>query len=382
MNITDASHLTNAELVVAVGELAHGERAATVALIVHLGEFEARRLFEAEGFSSTFSYCLTVLRLSEDATFNRIEAARLARRYPSVLEKLVSGELSPTTARMLARRLTEENHEDLPAAASGKSKSEVESLLAGLFPRPDVRASIRPLGALVEPSSDQALQRSEPSISTGAVAPSEGPTIPAPADPAPTSEVRSAAPSAANAASTDPLPLAITPEEQRYAIGFTARAGTHDKLRRAQDLLGHAVPRGDVAEVIDRALTLLVESLERTKLAATAQPRPSRAGAQRSRHVPAEVRRTVWSRDGGRCAFVAANGRRCDSRRALEFHHVRPYGVGGAATVANIQLRCRPHSGHEVELFYGKDRRYGSEVAREPQSAYGGPTRSHPFRNV
>ncbi|HEV7498899.1 MAG TPA: HNH endonuclease, partial [Vicinamibacteria bacterium] len=73
---------------------------------------------------------------------------------------------------------------------------------------------------------------------------------------------------------------------------------------------------------------------------------------------------------------------RCDSRRALEFHHVRPYGVGGAATVANIQLRCRPHNGHEVELFYGKDRRYGSDVAREPQSAYGSATRSHPFRNV
>ena len=66
----------------------------------------------------------------------------------------------------------------------------------------------------------------------------------------------------------------------------------------------------------------------------------------------------------------------------MEFHHVRPYGAGGAATVPNIQLRCRPHNGHEVELFYGKDRRYGSDVVREESAAYTGSTRSYPFRNV
>ena len=80
MTITHASRLTDAELVFHVAELARGERAATVALIVHLAEFDARRLFASEGFSSTFSYCLEILHLSEDATFNRIEAARLARK--------------------------------------------------------------------------------------------------------------------------------------------------------------------------------------------------------------------------------------------------------------------------------------------------------------
>src|SRR5688572_31395689 len=116
MLITHAAQLSDSEVITGVACFAHGEREATVALIVHLAEFDARRLFEGAGFSSTFKYCLKVLRLSEDAAFNRIEAARAARRFPAVLEMLVTGDLSPTTARKLARYLTAENHRHLLAS--------------------------------------------------------------------------------------------------------------------------------------------------------------------------------------------------------------------------------------------------------------------------
>ena len=71
MTITHASSLTDSQLLTEIPRLAGGEREATVALIAHLAEFDARRLFEGEGFPSTFKYCLEVLRLSEDAAFNR-----------------------------------------------------------------------------------------------------------------------------------------------------------------------------------------------------------------------------------------------------------------------------------------------------------------------
>ena len=71
-----------------------------------------------------------------------------------------------------------------------------------------------------------------------------------------------------------------------------------------------------------------------------------------SRHVPAAVKREVWRRDGGRCAFVATSGRRCAERGFLELHHVRPYGVGGEATADNLWLRCRTHNAYEADLFY------------------------------
>src|SRR6185503_6156962 len=227
--------------------LAGGEREATVALIAHLAEFDARRLFEGEGFSSTFKYCLEVLRLSEDAAFNRIEAARAARRFPVVLDMLTAGTLSPTTTRMLGRHLTDDNHAALLAAACGKSKQEVEQLLAARLPQPDVLPSVRripvPKTTVTEPLT---ASPTVPKAGTETVAP---PVTAAAAPPVPRPVVR---------------PIAA----ERYEVRFTASAETRAKLRRAQDLLGHAVPSGDLAEVFDRALTLLVADLERKKWAA------------------------------------------------------------------------------------------------------------------
>ena len=68
---------------------------------------------------------------------------------------------------------------------------------------------------------------------------------------------------------------------------------------------------------------------------------PRRAGRRpRSRHIPAAVRRAVYERDGGRCRYADAQGRRCTARDGLEFHHRRPFGHGGDNSVANISLAC------------------------------------------
>jgi predicted restriction endonuclease len=124
-------------------------------------------------------------------------------------------------------------------------------------------------------------------------------------------------------------------------------------------MLRHAIPSGDEAALLDRALTALLAELARKKFAAAEQPRPPQGIAPGSRHVPAEVRRAVWVRDLGRCAFVGTQGRRCDERGFLEFHHVRPYAAGGAPSVDNIQLRCRRHNDYEARLYFGWDSQNG-----------------------
>jgi hypothetical protein len=156
----------------------------------------------------------------------------------------------------------------------------------------------------------------------------------------------------------------------RYKVQFTIGVATLEKLRLAKDMLRHAIPTGDEASILDRALTVLLADLARKKFAATDRPRQAEAVPGGSRHVPAEVRRAVWQRDLGRCAFVAHDGRRCAQRSLLEFHHVEPYAIGGEATVANIQLRCRAHNGFESRRVFGPAR-------REPVAAASAATVGH-----
>ena len=144
------------------------------------------------------------------------------------------------------------------------------------------------------------------------------------------------------------LPLA----PELYKLQVTLRRSTHEKLRRVQDLLRHTLPDGDVAAILDRALTVLLSDLERSKPGRTERPRPGREVCRRSRHIPAAVKRLVWIRDQGQCAFVGTQGR-CEERAFLEFHHLQPYAAGGLTVVENLELRCRAHNLYEAERYFG-----------------------------
>ena len=156
----------------------------------------------------------------------------------------------------------------------------------------------------------------------------------------------------------------------RYRIQVTVSRETYEKLRRAQDLSRHTVPNGDPAVLIDRALTLLVAELERVRFGAAAKPRALTPGAAHGRHVPAAVKRAVWARDGGRCAFVGVDGR-CGEHGWLEFHHVVPFADGGETTIDNLQLRCRAHNQYEADLCSGAAARPDPDVSAEAATRSG-----------
>ena len=292
-------------------------------LIALLIEVDSRKLYEGQGCSSLFTSCVQRLHLSEHAAYLRIEAARLARRVPAILDRLSDGSLHLTAVSLLGPHLTVANHVGLLDSARHMSKRDVEVLIARLRPQPDVPSVVRKLPAshtAVIPSSTLAvpvletLPREERTLESSTRA------IPVPVT-ARASEIKPLAP-------------------ERYKVQCTVPRETYEKLRRVQDLLRHTIPDGDLPAILDRALTLLLANLARTKFAATDRPRRGHTRAPRSRHIPAAVKRDVWTREGGRCAFQGEQGR-CGETGFLEFHHVVPNMDGGETSAGNLELRCR-----------------------------------------
>ena len=339
--LTFAAGLSDHDLLDATSRAAADERQRTVDLLALLGELDARRLYLAQSCASLFTFCTHVLHLSEHAAYHRIEAARAARQFPLILEMLADGALTLTTVALLRPHLHGDNHLALLEAARHKSKREVEHQIASLAPKPDERPTVRK-----QPTPAQAAR---PTVSASATA--GAPTDSVAAHKTATFEL-------APRPRVDLAPLSA----DRYLLKITLSAETHARLRRAQDLTRHTIPTGDPAAVIDRALQLLIDSLERSKFAKSAAPRPSGRSARhpstacalRSRHIPAAIRRAVWSRDGGRCAFVGPRGR-CAEVGRLEFHHVIPFADGGSTSVGNLALRCRAHNRHEVAIWSPTD---------------------------
>ncbi len=349
------AQLSNDELLARVKHLAEREREATASLIAHLAELDQRRLYLAEGYSSLFAYCTQVLHLSESAAYRRIEAARMVRRFPVILELLEQGSVNLTTVDLIAAHLTQENHREVLDAVRHKSKQQVEELLARLRPQPLVASTVRRL-----PTTSRTFASAPAThIPINPQPTGNGQGVAAPDLPSPAFEPSQGRPA---------VVIPLTPE--RYKVQFTVSGETREKLRLAQNLLRHQIPDGDLTAIFDRALTALLQDLAKKKLAATDHPRGSCSSAPGSRHIPAEVKRAVWLRDGGCCAFVGRNGRRCCEQGFLEFHHVTPYAVGGPPTVDNIQLRCRAHNGYKAELDFGPR---NPSVVREPHANYVSP---------
>jgi hypothetical protein len=152
--LTLASDLSDQDLLTRLLALAGKERETSVELVAHLAALDLRpSAYAALGYGSLFGYCTEALRLSEDAACTRIHVARACRRFPVILDALLSGEMSLTAVRMLSPHLTPENHDAALARARRRSLREIEALVAELAPRPDVPSSVRRLPVATPPAA-------------------------------------------------------------------------------------------------------------------------------------------------------------------------------------------------------------------------------------
>jgi len=142
-------HLSDSTLLSRSDALEARIETATAEFLAHLSEIDARKLYAQDGYSSLFMFCLGRWHMSEDVAAKRIQTARTARRFPAIFPALADGRLHLSAVVLLAPYLMEANADDLLAAATHKSRAQIERMLAERFPRPDLPTSVR---ALATPS--------------------------------------------------------------------------------------------------------------------------------------------------------------------------------------------------------------------------------------
>ena len=309
--------LSDEELVSHIASLCLEGRRLVARLIVHLIEVEDRALDKKSACSSMWAFCTERLKMSEGETSRRLNAAKLVRRFPSVLGRLERGEIHLSALRQLGPYLKEENVDAILDEAKGKTRTQLDELIARRFPRPNA------------------------------------PTVEIPAVASMTTATAGATPLLLTSAPACPAriePLSAT----GVLVQMTMTAEGYVDLKRAKELLGHCIPDGDTVKVIERALRALVEDLEKDRRAKTSRPRasvrPSKPG-----HIPAATRREVFARDGEQCTYVDSEGRRCQCRTRLELDHIQPRALDGGDDASNLRTRCRPHNLHAAEEIFGKE---------------------------
>ena len=135
------------------------------------------------------------------------------------------------------------------------------------------------------------------------------------------------------------------------------------ELEELRGLLAHKLPDASMKDILVFAIERTLKELRPKapkvlKVKENKKPFPApeaKALGPGSRYISAEVRRSVWARERGRCTFMnPTTGRKCGSKHGLELDHIHPFALGGQTTVENLRLTCRAHNQLAAVHTYGR----------------------------
>jgi HNH endonuclease len=309
-------------------ELAVNDRGVVSDFVACLAEAERRaEVILGEGYPSLFEFCVRDLKLAESTAYKRVKAAKLVQSRPEILDLLSEGSINLSNLCLIASHL--EEHPTLLPQIVGKTKREVEGLVASFGVPREIPDRIRPLppGKPPQTAVENLFFRRD------------DPPSPQPAQ-----------------AGLPPAPIEGSRCESRMEFRFAAGPRFVDVIGRLRELLWHKHPAGRLEDLLFEAANDFVSRRDPSR-----EPRPS--GSQespprqrRSRRIPAAVRRAVWRRDAGRCSFSGPAGP-CGESRGLEIDHITPWALGGRSDEpSNLRLLCRAHNQSESVRIFGKNR--------------------------
>lgn len=332
--------------------------------IVALSEFDRTRLWAELGHRDLFTYLKRELGLSSGAAFYRKTAARLVQRFPRVIEPLRDGRLCLMSMAELAKVLTRENEADVLPRFFGRSRREAAAVAVELKPveSPPMREVVTQV--------TESVSRAAPDAAALASTPDFLPV-----------ECRAATPQPTVIAGFDRMARIEPLTAALRRVHFTTTQAFLDKLEAARNGMSHARPAATTEQVLEFALDVLLKEQARRHGFADRPLRKPRLS--KSDHIPADVKRAVFLRDGGCCQWRVEAGGVCGSRKWIEYDHIDPKANGGLPTVENVRLLCRFHNQRSARLVFGDawmDRFTNGTGVGEPVAVYRVVTLGQGFR--
>jgi hypothetical protein len=336
-------NLSNKDLLNQLRRLVQKERDFTLEILRHLIEVERRGLHLEKAYSTLTEYCIHELGYGESSAWRRVRAARVIGKISEVYNLMKEGRLTFSAVVQIAPVLNAQNKKSLLPRVEGKAKKDIDAILAAFQPPQVIADQARPRVVKRHVSVESA---------------------PADADASDAGERKSAPElgeiSLHSEGENNPTVKNSTPEievvlEKMYEIRFAADEELMELIRWMKSHLSHKFPKGaSFLEIFKYAMKYYKdrEDLATNKPARSAKTKPKTD----TRHIPKAVQKKVWKRDGGRCAFIGSNGKRCNSQHNLQFdHYPIPFARGGPSTVGNLRLLCAKHNRYTAEQLYGDE---------------------------
>jgi hypothetical protein len=274
---------------------AREEKESGIKVLHHIKEVDARKLFAGK-YSNLREYCIEELEYPPSSADRRIQAMKLIRDLPEYASKLQDKavyESNLSTAQTFFNREKKKKGKDY----SKEEKLQVLKELEGKSTREteQVLAGISPESARQEKSR------------------------------------------------------AINAEETE--IRFTANRALMEKFEKLRNLMGHQLSDQQYVTLFEELVDLALKKLEPKK-----EKFPALGKVSETRYIPAKVKRAVWTRDQGRCTHISPEGKRCESKHALQYEHIIPFAKGGKTSAENLKLLCPAHNQLAAIQAYGLEK--------------------------
>ena len=252
------------------------------ALLAHLMEMRRKRVFVELNCSGIFDYCHNVLKLSRAQSYYFKNVAETSEKVPELKTAVTTGELSLSQARRITPVITPQNHAHWINEAKKLPQAELEKKVTEVNPSARPREKIKPIA------------------------------------------------------------------KDLSHLNVTINNDTEMDLLALKEIvsqkLGRNAALSDVVAFAARETRKKYDPEQKAKRAQNSKSVSSGNSPVKSSHdIAQSVKHEVVKREGFQCSQRGPDGKRCQAKRWLHFHHLKSVASGGKNTADNLTLLCSAH---------------------------------------